>query len=293
MDLKLIEDLQALAVHRSFVRAAEARHVTHPAFGRRIRALEAWAGVPLVDRQRQPVDLTPEGRSLVEQSAPLVEGLARHRERWLRTRADGVDGQRIRVGTGRTLARTLVADWLARSRRLVRQSRVELVTRTAQEAAALFERGEVDLLCCYEHSALTTRLSASRFRHTVLATDRLVPVAKGGAESRPALEISPLLVYPASLSLGRLLTDHLGRRHPDFEGRTAVVCDSADALRELALKGLGVAWLPWSLVAADCRSGLMNRLGSRSDEVVFEVRMYRPRARMAPHLETLWEATAG
>jgi DNA-binding transcriptional LysR family regulator len=118
-------------------------------------------------------------------------------------------------------------------------------------------------------------------------------VAKGGTEWRPALEQSRLLVYPASLSLGRLLTDHLGRRHPDAENRTAVVCDSADALRELVLKGLGVAWLPWSLVAADCRSGLLNRLGSRSDEVVFEVRLYRPRARMAPHLEALWEATAG
>ena len=46
MDLKLLEDLAALAHERSFVRAAEARHVTHPAFGRRIRSLEAWVGVP-------------------------------------------------------------------------------------------------------------------------------------------------------------------------------------------------------------------------------------------------------
>ncbi|WP_241119334.1 helix-turn-helix domain-containing protein, partial [Achromobacter xylosoxidans] len=38
-DLKLLEDLIALAQSGSFVRAAEARHVTHPAFGRRIRAL--------------------------------------------------------------------------------------------------------------------------------------------------------------------------------------------------------------------------------------------------------------
>jgi LysR family transcriptional regulator, hypochlorite-specific transcription factor HypT len=48
MDLKLIEDLMALQRCGSYVRAAEERHVTHPAFGRRIRSLEAWAGVPLV-----------------------------------------------------------------------------------------------------------------------------------------------------------------------------------------------------------------------------------------------------
>ena len=61
MDIKLIEDLVALRQHGSFVLAAEARHVTHPAFGRRVRALEAWAGVPLVARGRSPVRLTPAG----------------------------------------------------------------------------------------------------------------------------------------------------------------------------------------------------------------------------------------
>jgi len=37
-----------LAERRNFSRAAEARHVTQPAFSRRIRALEDWVGTPLV-----------------------------------------------------------------------------------------------------------------------------------------------------------------------------------------------------------------------------------------------------
>ena len=41
MQLKWLEDFIVLAQERSFTRAAELRHVTHPAFGRRIRALEA------------------------------------------------------------------------------------------------------------------------------------------------------------------------------------------------------------------------------------------------------------
>ncbi|MCH3703200.1 LysR family transcriptional regulator, partial [Campylobacter lari] len=67
----------------SFVRAAEARHVTHPAFGRRIRALEAWAGAPLVERQRVPVTLTAEGEALLKTATQVVEqmGLMRHRIR--------------------------------------------------------------------------------------------------------------------------------------------------------------------------------------------------------------------
>ena len=72
-DLKLLEDLIALARTGSFVRAAELRHVTHPAFGRRIRALEAWAGAPLVERQRLPVVLTAEGEALLKTAVQVVE----------------------------------------------------------------------------------------------------------------------------------------------------------------------------------------------------------------------------
>lgn len=113
VDLKLLEDLAALASERSFVRAAEARHVTHPAFGRRIRALEGWAGVPLVDRTRAPVQLTAAGQALLRQSQPLLDTLLQTRDA-LRSRHPEPGGEVLRVATGRTLAHTLVADWLAR-----------------------------------------------------------------------------------------------------------------------------------------------------------------------------------
>ena len=40
MQIKWLEDFKELAKTRSFSRAAENRNVTHPAFGRRIKALE-------------------------------------------------------------------------------------------------------------------------------------------------------------------------------------------------------------------------------------------------------------
>jgi len=296
MDLKLIEDLLALQAQRSFVRAAEVRHVTHPAFGRRIRALEAWAGVPLVDRSRQPVQLTDAGQALLAQAEPLAAALMQTRAAWqAQARHPAHARPLLRVGTGRTLARTLVADWLARSRRALRGARVELHTRTMQEIAALFEQGQVDLLCCYDHPALSVPLSAQRFRYLTLAADRLVPVVQAGSPSasqRTALETTPLIAYAPTLSLGRLLQDHLARTQAAAAERTAFVCDSADAMRELVAKGLGLAWLPWSLVAADCRNGLLKALGGRSEQVHFEVRLYRPRARQSALVESLWAASA-
>jgi DNA-binding transcriptional LysR family regulator len=53
LELVWLEDFSALAEYGSFVRAAEARHVTQPAFSRRVRALENWMGVELFVRTPQ------------------------------------------------------------------------------------------------------------------------------------------------------------------------------------------------------------------------------------------------
>jgi DNA-binding transcriptional LysR family regulator len=73
MDTKWFEDLIAVASTGSLALAARKRHVTQPAFGRRIRALEAWAGMPLVDRSRRPIQLTEAGRKLVAQAQDTLQ----------------------------------------------------------------------------------------------------------------------------------------------------------------------------------------------------------------------------
>ena len=292
MDIKLIEDLAALERCASFVKAAEARHVTHPAFGRRIRALEDWAGVPLVGSSRAPVRLTPEGQALLAQSAPLLAGLQQLRTQWGgRDRGETQASALLRVGTGRTLARTLVADWLGRLRGTLRGARVHLRTQAMVEICSAFERGEVDLLIGYEHPALSTGLSGQRFRHITLATDRLLPVSRVDASGRARHELMDAnwIGYAPSLTLSRLLADHLGATRAGLQPPPSIVCDSADAVLELAIKGLGMAWLPHSLAAAAVRAGLLKVLGGRGDQIHFEVRLYRHRARQSDLIESVWD----
>ena len=54
MDLKWIEDFLYLSQYGSFAKAAKARNITQPAFGRRIKLLEEWVGVDLVNRNTYP-----------------------------------------------------------------------------------------------------------------------------------------------------------------------------------------------------------------------------------------------
>ena len=75
MDTKWLEDFVSLAETRSFSRSAQLRHVTQPAFSRRIQSLEAWAGVPLVDRSCYPTKLTAAGNAFYPQALAILQSL--------------------------------------------------------------------------------------------------------------------------------------------------------------------------------------------------------------------------
>jgi len=69
MDLKWLEDFVSSANTGSFSRLAAQRNVMQPASSRRIRALEIWLGVDLIDRSPYPTTLTEAGR-LFRATAP-------------------------------------------------------------------------------------------------------------------------------------------------------------------------------------------------------------------------------
>ncbi len=78
METKRLEDFVSLAETRSFSRSAQLRHVTQPAFSRRIQALEGWAGTDLVDRSSYPTRLTPAGQTLYAPGHRDAAGPAEH-----------------------------------------------------------------------------------------------------------------------------------------------------------------------------------------------------------------------
>lgn len=296
MQLKWLEDFIALAGERSFTRAAELRHVTHPAFGRRIRALEAWAGTPLVEAGAGPVRLTPAGQAFLDTAEQLARNLVQSHEE-LQTIA-GRQARTITLTTGRTLARTVVADMLVRLRPLLKGCEMRIFTRALADAVGDLQRGEADFSILYHHPALVVPLDGRQFAHLTLSTDRLVPVSRTDAQGAPVFRLAtqgdavPHVAYARSLALGRLVEDHLANHAAAPRLQRLVECDSPDAHHEYVLKGLGVSWLPWSLVHADVRAKRLAAAGDKRMEIKFDVRLYRPKRRLGPMAEALWSAMA-
>lgn len=61
MEIKWVQDFLSVARTRSFSRSAEERHISQSGLSRRIRALEHWLGVELIDRSVHPACLTEAG----------------------------------------------------------------------------------------------------------------------------------------------------------------------------------------------------------------------------------------
>ena len=293
MQTKWLEDLIAVSRTGSLTRAAEQRHVTHPAFGRRIRALETWAGAPLLDRRGPSVRLTGQGEKLLGFALKVVSEMEQARREI--TGPQGNTGvATVTLVTGRTLARTVAADWLARAMR--KRPGVRLVVRTAHMAETLqrFERGEADFMLTYHHPQIGVRLSSHQYLQRRVASDRLVPVGKVNAQGRCAFDLErdqavPYLAYADTLALGRLVRDHLSNHSRAPRLSEVIECDSADALLEYALKGIGVAWLPWSLAVGACKAKQLAPVGGKALEIAFEVRMVRAKRGLSPAAESFWQ----
>ena len=296
MQLKWLEDFVALAQERSFTRAAELRHVTHPAFGRRIRALESWAGTPLIEREAGPVKLTAAGQAFLDTALQVTRHLAQSHDELMAIA--GRQGRTVTLSTGRTLARTIVADWLVRLRPYLADGELRISTRSLADAVHDLQHGLADFSILYHHPSLVVPLDGREYEHIALATDRLLPISRTDTSGAPMYFLEagcapvPYIAYDRTLALGRLVEDLLAHHPLAVHLKRLVECDSPDANYEYVRKGLGVSWLPWSVVHADVKSGLLAPAGGKGLEVKFDVRMFRPKRRLSALAESLWSTIA-
>ena len=72
MDLRLMRYFAAVARDRNFSRAAESLHLSQSPLSRQIQQLEEEVGVPLLDRETRPLQLTEAGRVFLEHSAQIL-----------------------------------------------------------------------------------------------------------------------------------------------------------------------------------------------------------------------------
>jgi LysR family transcriptional regulator, hypochlorite-specific transcription factor HypT len=284
------EDLVALAANGGFSRAAAARHVTQPAFSRRIRALEQWLGVELVDRTRQPIVLTESGRWFTEVAKQTLARLGRLPDE-ARAIAEA-SAATIRFAATHALSLTFLPAWLRGFEDGLSGAPIELISDVlARCEDALFE-GRVPFVLCHAHPDVRGRLDARCIAKTI-GYERLLPVvsakAAAGFHGKHPSSV-PVLAFSTESGLGRIVATLRGNAIAAAGGTTMFTAHLATVLRSMALDGRGVAWLPERLVGDDLRAGRLFAGAPKSWIIPVEIRLYRPAVAQHPSIEAFWAA---
>ena len=298
METRWLEDFVSLAETRSFSRSALLRHVTQPAFSRRIQALEAWAGVDLVDRSSYPTRLTPAGETLHAQALEILVALQSARNLMRAHRASGQDV--IEFAIPHTLAFTFFPHWLMALRSRFVEVKTRLIALNVHDAVLRLTEGGCDLLIAYHHASQPLQLSPDRYARWSLGHETLAAYAKADGGGSPLFRLGsgpspvPLLAYAAGAYMSHMV-EQIVRQMPIAPAlETTYETDMAEGLKAMALEGHGLAFLPASSVRQELRSGrLVAAAPPGVGELTMEVRIYRERPAGARHAkaaaQALWD----
>jgi LysR family transcriptional regulator, hypochlorite-specific transcription factor HypT len=282
METKWLEDFVSLADTRSFSRSAQLRHVTQPAFSRRIQSLEAWAGTDLVDRSSYPTRLTAAGQTLYEQALDILQAVQSTRA-MLRGQHPGAQDT-IEFAVPHTLAFTFYPRWLSGLRGQMGAIKSRLHASNVHDAVLRLMEGHCDLLLAYHHPSQPLQLDPNRYEMLTLGQEVLLPYVRpdlqGQATHRlpgAAVHPVPFLAYAPGAYLGRVVEWAIKQFSSPVHLQAMYETDMSESLKAMAIEGHGVAFLPTSSVRQALRDG---RLVDASPPGIFfgatlEIRLYR------------------
>lgn len=232
------------ASERNFTTAAHALGLSVPTVWNQVRALERRLRTSLMRRRGRAVELTPEGRLLLDLVHPHVSGLDSLVPLFQSLQA-GLPRQLVVASNPHLISSVLLEPSRTFSARFP-SVRLKLhVSVMHYEVVQMVERGEADLgMILYDrdvpHGTLLTyeRLFDLQF---VLLTPRGHPLARKKKVTPHDLVEHPLILPPTQ-AYARQVLERLLRRH-DLEDRAHIVLETAllDIIRKYVAAGLGIS----------------------------------------------------
>ncbi len=274
MELKWLEDYLALVDTGNFTTAATWRHLSQPAFSRRIQALEAWLGVKLVDRSKKPFRLTATAKEHDATLRNLVNSMYQARSQIKLSVRDQLS---LSVAAQHSLLATpFLPRFLEKLSASVHNLNYAVVSENMDTCVAMFLKGDVDMLVIFETEGSRDVILPHLSVRKTLGTDEMILVVTPQAHQRiqksQGMRALPLLAYPISSYFGSVVWAEVLPRVLRHEN-ASIACESAFAvgLREMALASIGAAWVPRSIVLDEIEKGKLLVLNEISPPIPMQV----------------------
>ncbi|SMQ17719.1 DNA-binding transcriptional regulator, LysR family [Streptomyces sp. Ag82_O1-12] len=247
MELRQLEYFIAVAEERNFTRAAERVHISQSGVSAQIRQLERELGAELFDRSARTATLTAAGRAALDHARAALA-------------AAGAVGQAVGEVTGLIRGRLVVGmvigctvtplfNALSAFHRAHPGVEVSLLEDNSDRLVEAVRLGTVDV------ALVGTAAAPEGLEALTIISERLVVVVPEGhplaARRRIALRdvaAHPIVCMPPGTGLRTVFDGACAAQ--DLRPGIALQASAADAIADLAARGLGVAVLSESMAAA-------------------------------------------
>jgi DNA-binding transcriptional LysR family regulator len=292
LELKWLKDYLALVEQGSFSKAAATRYVTQPAFSRRIRSLEAWLGVSLVERNQYPLVLTPAGEVFVERAKALADSILLCREQ---LRSMQTQHNEITISSQQSLAVSFFPDWLEGLGGQLNSTLIRMNTVDLHEAVETFLGGNSDFLLCYNSQDMFKQLQVDEVECVQVGVDELIPVCLAQEDGSALFNITEnhplkMLSHTSESFFGQLISLHcFTQLPPSIDIEHCYQSSLSEALKALVLKGRGISYLPRSIIQDELSTGKLIKIEKPLISVPLQITLYRLKYSQSQQAQQLWQ----
>ena len=285
LDLIEVADFVALAEARSFSRAAQLRHITQPAFSRRIQQLEQRLKVVLVDRSRTPLALTPAGQRFLQHAQALLAGASGAEQDMHQLATHLPDA--LHIETGRSLANSFFPLWYRGLQRQVKGLSFRLTHARSRRSLDNLRAGLTDFAIQGMVPGFDRQEDYSGIERTVIGHDRLlfVKAASAGKDSTSLITHRPDSYLHACFEK-MVPAARRARMKLVFEG------PASEFIRSMVLAGFGAALLQESLIADDLKDGYIIPAQPGIKPLPLEIMLLRAAGKHGAKAEAVWRAAS-
>jgi len=291
MNLQHLRYLLAVSRAGSFTGAASSMHVTQPAISGAIAELESQLGVKLFHRHGRKVELTIEGRSLMNY-AVRIQDLVEEAGHRLRSRKSA-QGESFQFGSIDAGAIYLLPDILRDY--VASNPDVHL---SVQVAPSRYLADDL-LMNRSEFAVLTLPFDHPRLQTLPLCSDRLIlctGVAHAFSRKRSVtlqdVVKEPLILFQSD-SISRKLVDEKFAE-AGLSPRVVMAMRSPEAMRKLVEAGVGISFLPQLAAQEALRSGELHEVRVQGVNLNREIGLAWKKGRyLSPAIQGLLMAIVG
>jgi DNA-binding transcriptional LysR family regulator len=294
VELVWLEDFLEIVATRNFSSAAAARNISQSAFSRRIKSLEAWIGTELIDRSTYPVRLTAAGTMFVPHCQDLTRDIYRVRSDCLNLAGAGL--QSLSFAALHTLAIYFYPGWFSTLVPAESRTRSSMHAGDFLECIEKLSLGKCDFALVYDHPDGLPVLETGPFESVLVGRDVLVPVSGTDATGHALFSLEPpdnapvpFLAYTWNDGyLGKLISLIRARRPVPLNLATVYESALAEGLKQMAIAGAGIAWLPLICARDALDAGRLVQIGGPHVTLDMQIRLFRRAGRRGRDDDALW-----